>query len=346
MTRPSFATLRSVPALLVFFLTLIIGLVLDLWTKRVAFDQLAPWGIEQVDEIGPRQGALQVVPKRSLQPGVVPLLGIYPGPSIDEGGNPTVPGVTIAGVSPTSPAGRAIPIGDTPPREDLERGDRIVEINGQPIANVAQLEAAVSKGVADLNSFFAQPAASVSEERSTPPPPRGIDLRVLKHGDPSRPIVLRIRPDESALVHPFLPDYLHFQALVNQGAVFGIGQGKRWLFLVVSTLAILFILYLFATSGKHRFYQFILGLLLAGVIGNMYDRLHLGFVRDMIHGLPGRKWPGSDREIFPWIFNLADSWLCVGVGLIFLYTLRGAPGTRDRKEGVKEGPAAAATKAG
>src|SRR4051812_12423043 len=292
MIRPSFATLRSIPALLVFSLTLIIGLVLDLWTKRVAFDQLAPWGIEQVDEIGPRQGALQVVPKRSLQPGVVPLLGIYPGPSIAEGARPSAPGVTIAGVSPSSPAGRAIPIGDTPPREELEPGDRIVELNGQPVADVAQLDAAISKAVADLNAFFVQPAASVSEERSAPPAPKGIDFRVLKRGDPAKPIVLRVRPEQTALVHPFLPDNLHFHALVNQSAVFGIGQGKRWLFLLVSTLAILFILYLFATSGRHRFYQFILGLLLAGVSGNMYDRLHLGFVRDMIHGLPGRKWPG------------------------------------------------------
>ena len=136
------------------------------------------------------------------------------------------------------------------------------------------------------------------------------------------------RPEVAAVV----PGWLQFQAMTNEGAVFGIGQGQRWLFVAVSVLAIGFILYLFATSGDHRFYQFVLGMLLAGVIGNMYDRLTFGYVRDMIYALPGKKWPGTGREVFPWIFNVADSLLCVGVGLIFVYTLRGAPSTRDRKD--------------
>ena len=342
MSRPSFASLRSVPSLLAFGLTVIIGLGLDLWTKRVAFDKLSPWGIEQVDEVGPRQGALQVVPKRSLPIGGNPLLGVH----FAMTGPATAPaGVLVAGVSPMSYVGKASPVGQTPARAELEAGDRIVAVNDQPVTNPLQLDAAVASAAAGLNRFFERPAASLNEERATPPPPRGIDLHIHKHGDPAKPIILRIRPDEAAIVHPFLPDYLHFQALVNQGAVFGIGQGKRWLFLVVSMLAIGFIGYLFATSGRHRFYQFVLGLLLAGVIGNMYDRLQLGFVRDMLHMLPGRRWPGSEREIFPWIFNLADTWLCVGVGLIFVYTLRGAPGTRDRKEG-EAAAGAATTKAG
>jgi signal peptidase II len=56
-------------------------------------------------------------------------------------------------------------------------------------------------------------------------------------------------------------------------------------------------------------------MLLAGVLGNLYDRLMLGYVRDMIHALP--RWP----NFFPWIFNVADSLLCVGVTLIILYNL-------------------------
>lgn len=139
-------------------------------------------------------------------------------------------------------------------------------------------------------------------------------------------------PESDAVVIPVVEGWLHFMAMVNEGAVFGIGQGQRWLFIAVSVLAIGFISYLFATSGNHRFYQFVLGMLLAGVIGNMYDRMTFGYVRDMIYVLPGKTWPGTSREIFPWIFNVADMLLCVGVGMIFLYTLRGAPSTRDRKE--------------
>ena len=112
----------------------------------------------------------------------------------------------------------------------------------------------------------------------------------------------------------FIPGWLHFDVTANQGAVFGIGQGQRTLFVVVSAAAIIFITYLFATSGKQRIYQIILGMLLAGVLGNLYDRLTYGYVRDMIHALP--RWPSA----FPWIFNVADSLLCVGVFLMIVYS--------------------------
>ena len=130
------------------------------------------------------------------------------------------------------------------------------------------------------------------------------------------------RPDVAATRgYHLIPGWLHFQVTVNEGAVFGLGQGQRWLFLLISVAAILFLTYLFATSGRQRFYQFVLGLLLAGVLGNMYDRWRYGYVRDMIYGLPGWHWPGGGREVFPWIFNVADVMLCVGVGLIFIHSL-------------------------
>lgn len=133
----------------------------------------------------------------------------------------------------------------------------------------------------------------------------------------------------------FIPGWLHFTYTENHGAVFGIAQGARTIFLVVSIGAILFLGFLFLTSGRARIYQLILGVLLGGVIGNMYDRVHYGYVRDMIHGLPGWTWPdwlvdwfprawqpapGMRAEVFPWIFNLADTYLCVGVAAMLLYS--------------------------
>lgn len=129
-----------------------------------------------------------------------------------------------------------------------------------------------------------------------------------------------------------LPGLLHFHATANQGAVFGIGQGRRWLFIIVSLGAIGFLTYLFSQSGRQRLYQLILGMLLAGVLGNMYDRIVYGYVRDMLYALPGWRWsslfgepagPGDWRhhEVFPWIFNVADSFLCVGVFLMICYSL-------------------------
>src|ERR1043165_10147041 len=116
-------------------------------------------------------------------------------------------------------------------------------------------------------------------------------------------------------VHRLIPGWLEFTVTTNQGAVFGLGAGQRILFVSVSLAAIIFLIYLFANSGNQRLYQIILGMLLAGVLGNLYDRLIYGYARDMIHALP--QWP----KLFPWIFNVADVLLCTGVGLMVLYSL-------------------------
>jgi signal peptidase II len=141
----------------------------------------------------------------------------------------------------------------------------------------------------------------------------------IAHPDESRPRVVE-----------FIPGWINFTTTTNHGAVFGLGQGQRYLFLGVSIVAIGFLSYLFATSKRQRLYQFILGMLLAGVLGNMYDRVVFGYVRDMIHALPGWRWPGTwhlggypgdARDVFPFIFNVADVLLCVGVGLMIAYSL-------------------------
>jgi signal peptidase II len=126
----------------------------------------------------------------------------------------------------------------------------------------------------------------------------------------------------------FIPGWLHFRYVENEGAVFGLGEGRRTLFLAVSFAATIFLLYLFGSSGRHRLYQVVLGVLLAGVIGNMYDRIMHGYVRDMIYIFPERYWPGTTQEVFPWVFNIADSMLCVGVAALLLYSLFVAPAPR------------------
>jgi lipoprotein signal peptidase len=147
--------------------------------------------------------------------------------------------------------------------------------------------------------------------------------------------------DENGRVHVFghppirfIPGWLHFEVVANQGAVLGLGQGQRWLFLIVSAGAIGLLTYLFLQSGRARFFQLTLGMLLAGVLGNMYDRVVHGYVRDMFHALPDRLWPTFVQDllsfipyfrgpIFPWIFNVADSFLCVGVAIAIGYNVLG-----------------------
>ncbi len=110
-----------------------------------------------------------------------------------------------------------------------------------------------------------------------------------------------------------IPGLLRLHAHVNYGAVFGIGQGNRLLFVIVSVMALGLLFFLFIKSSRQFLYQILLGMLLAGVLGNFYDRIVYGYVRDMI-------WVFPDRDIFPWIFNIADSLLCVGVGGMFVYS--------------------------
>jgi signal peptidase II len=155
--------------------------------------------------------------------------------------------------------------------------------------------------------------------------------------------VAKLSPDA---LNPFdqpkyvaIPGWLQFEYISNRGAVFGIAPGHRMIFLLVSALAIGFLTYLFTGSSKRPVYQIILGLLLAGVLGNLYDRIAFGHVRDMIHVLPGWKWPHSihdkltflPNEVFPYIFNVADSLLCVGVVLMLIYSFFNAPDEKPRR---------------
>src|SRR4051812_17744407 len=139
--------------------------------------------------------------------------------------------------------------------------------------------------------------------------------------------------DASSTAYQFIPGWLHFETTVNQGAVFGIGQGQRWLFVCVSIVAIAFLSWLFASSERRQYgYHILLGILLAGVLGNLYDRIIFGYVRDMIHALPGQRFSGTwqlpifnypapgDRQVFPYIFNVADTLLCTGVFLMIVYS--------------------------
>jgi signal peptidase II len=119
--------------------------------------------------------------------------------------------------------------------------------------------------------------------------------------------ILGLGPQDPWVV---IPNILGFTTTVNQGAVFGLGQGNVGWFLAFSVVALAVIIWVFATSGaKHRVVHLALGLILAGALGNMYDRaIHHG-VRDMLKFYVN--W-------FPYIFNIADMLLDIGVPLLIV----------------------------
>lgn len=123
------------------------------------------------------------------------------------------------------------------------------------------------------------------------------------------------------------PDLLDFRLVLNRGAVFGIGQGRRVEFVLFTAIAITVAIAVFGwwTRSRAHLAHVAIGLILAGGLGNLYDRVSIGAVRDFLHMLPrwelplGISWPGGTTEVFPWVFNIADVELLVGMGLLLIH---------------------------
>ncbi len=121
---------------------------------------------------------------------------------------------------------------------------------------------------------------------------------------------LQRRPDETFSI---IDGFLRLVRAENAGAAFGIAHGQRYLLISVSIIAliIIFTVFFYTKTGP-RLVHIALAILAAGVCGNLYDRIfNGGWVRDFIDVMywPGRHWPA---------FNVADSMLCIGVGLLII----------------------------
>jgi signal peptidase II len=112
------------------------------------------------------------------------------------------------------------------------------------------------------------------------------------------------------------PKVLSLTTSYNEGALWGIGRDLPFpnvMFASLSVLAATAILYWVLCKGAaaQRSLSVALGLIMAGTIGNCYDRIVIGKVRDWIY-----------FELINWpIFNLADSWLVCGAGLLMLQAI-------------------------
>ncbi|MEE9212501.1 MAG: signal peptidase II [Phycisphaeraceae bacterium] len=127
----------------------------------------------------------------------------------------------------------------------------------------------------------------------------------------------------------FVPKLLALKLTTNTGAVFGLGKGSRGVFVLVSVVAAAVIVRVFYRSRVGAYaLHLALGLIFAGAVGNLYDRLCFGAVRDMFWLFPevtlpfGWAWPGGNDEVYPWLFNVADAALVVGVILLMIVMWR------------------------
>ncbi len=118
---------------------------------------------------------------------------------------------------------------------------------------------------------------------------------------------------------PLIKGFLHITYTTNDGAAFGMMDNARWIFMVVSIVAILaFAAYLYLGHADNMLYAVSLGMVISGGIGNMIDRLGIGFyvnpVTEMGEVIDFIDFCG----IWDAIFNGADSFVCVGAGLLIL----------------------------
>ena len=117
-----------------------------------------------------------------------------------------------------------------------------------------------------------------------------------------------------------IPNVFQLVHVRNNGAAFGIGANAEShivpLLLNVGAIGVFFVVvaYAFRTAVTDRVLQIGLHLILGGAIGNLIDRFRLGYVVDFLDvyvnwgGVP-HHWPA---------FNVADSAICIGIGLLFL----------------------------
>lgn len=116
----------------------------------------------------------------------------------------------------------------------------------------------------------------------------------------------------------------HFTYVKNEGAAFGSLADARWIFMTVSVVLIVAIVgYAIWKRPKNLLLCITLGLILGGGIGNMIDRVALGYVVDFLDFC-------AFPELWKWVFNLADVFVCIGAGLMVIYTLKYDERTPDK----------------
>lgn len=170
--------------------------------------------------------------------------------------------------------------------------------------------------------------------------------RVLEIKDTQGPGRVRLAIEEQLGGPPpsrtVVPGVLNFTLVLNPGAVFGTGAGGRWYFVyfTLGALAAAVTLFALGTRANQRWLHLGIAMIVAGGLGNLYDRVYVGCVRDFIQLLPGVRWPfgwdpmGAGGEIWPYVSNVADKLLIAGV-VVTAFCITATPKPADRAEAAR-----------
>jgi signal peptidase II len=156
-----------------------------------------------------------------------------------------------------------------------------------------------------------------------------IALVVLVLDQATKALVLRFLgyAQEKVVVEGFFK-FVHWG---NTGAAWSLFRGNNELLAIIALVALL-VLFLSRHHFDSRTFlgQIAFGLIFGGIVGNLIDRLRVGHVIDFIYFYVQ---PRGGGEIgFP-AFNVADSAICTGVGLVFLLTWRSERGAKSPEPG-------------
>ena len=125
-------------------------------------------------------------------------------------------------------------------------------------------------------------------------------------------VVIFLKGNESAVI---IENIFQFTYLENRGAAFGMLADHRWVFLIISTVALIGItVYMFKWRPDSKLVYVSIAFIVGGGIGNMIDRIWLGYVIDFIDFC-------AFPKIWSYVFNVADSFVCIGAGLLILYMI-------------------------
>lgn len=138
-------------------------------------------------------------------------------------------------------------------------------------------------------------------------------------------VLQSITPEEPRIV---VPDFFALVFVTNTGAAFGSFKDNNWFFMILSCVAIVVVLtLLFRKHERDTFRDVSLALLLAGVLGNLTDRILHGAVIDFL--LFNLHVPFAD----PWpAFNVADACICVAVVFFMIHSFRGEKAPRAAEQ--------------
>ena len=120
-------------------------------------------------------------------------------------------------------------------------------------------------------------------------------------------VIASFHPGQSL---PLIPSILHLTYVQNTGAAFGLFKGRQLLFIVISVAVIGWISReLLTRPPTDARVTWACGLILGGAVGNLIDRLRVGYVVDFI-----------DLRVWP-VFNVGDSAITIGIALLLWHSL-------------------------